>query len=89
VGGGPRYLSIETIRASLVAVINGSVKEAPRPLSASAWQATGGTRGRLATPLDGTRPPDKGAETFGTTIRIACPHHPSCLSRMHGDLRFF
>jgi hypothetical protein len=33
--------------------------------------------------------PDKGAETFGTTIRIACPHHPSCLSRMHGDLRFF
>jgi hypothetical protein len=36
VGGGPRYLSIETIRASLVAVINGSVKEAPQLLSASA-----------------------------------------------------
>jgi putative transposase len=31
-----RYLSIETIRASLVVVINGSVKEAPQLLSASA-----------------------------------------------------
>jgi putative transposase len=31
-----RYLRIETIRASLVVVINGSVKEAPQLLSASA-----------------------------------------------------
>ena len=31
-----RYLSIETIRTSLVAVINGGVKEAPQLLSASA-----------------------------------------------------
>jgi hypothetical protein len=27
--------------------------------------------------------------TFGTTIRIAHSHQPSCLSRKAGDLRFF
>jgi hypothetical protein len=26
--------------------------------------------------------------TFGTTIRISRMHHPSCLSRKGGDLRF-
>ena len=26
--------------------------------------------------------------TFGTTIRIARLHHPSCMSRRPGDLRF-
>ncbi len=26
--------------------------------------------------------------TFGTTIRIGCLHHPSCLNWSVGDLRF-
>ena len=33
--------------------------------------------------------PDVADPTFGTTIRIARVHHPSCLSRRAGDLRFF
>ena len=32
--------------------------------------------------------PDALTVTFGTTIRIACMRHPSCLSRRSDDLRF-
>jgi hypothetical protein len=52
-----------------------------------------GNYGPSRSTVDGTRPPtrercSRRSVTFGTTIRIARLHHPSCLNWRVGDLRF-
>jgi hypothetical protein len=49
--------------------------------------------GAATSTVDGPRPPTRErcprrSTTFGTTIRIARLHYPSCMSRRADDLRF-